>query len=251
VHRRVRVEWVCVERVRVEWVCVERGVERAMRADRVFAAMRRYVLHPDEQVTERADLPDLLVVETGHARYEARPGRWRIREQPWVEDAVLVWSRLGPHVEFYYGLLLQGDGAELFLNDRATFARLGGLLGAGLDPLAYAELLATFYGDDQAGAPIVDTISTGALIREPEAFLTRYPAVDPALVSAPSVSRGAGDVTALDFLSYRRYLADAGPVIDLDAWRVTAPPGAPAGWSRRPVAQRLPVPRPARGRPGP
>ncbi|GAA5196396.1 hypothetical protein GCM10023322_65220 [Rugosimonospora acidiphila] len=213
-----------------------------MQADRIAEAIQRYVLHPEARVTEAHGVPERAFVFAGNVVYEAFPARWRIQDEAWVDDAVLVFTSLGiTHMELYYGLLLERDGGEHFLNDRAVLAGLGARLATGLDPLAYAELLAALYTDDDGRRAVHHTGRPGYLLDDPETFASRYPEVDPGLISAPVVRRD-GDTTVLEFLSHRQHPVELTLLLDVVAWTVTVPDGAPATWTRRPVVRELPLP---------
>ncbi|GAA5188665.1 hypothetical protein GCM10023322_39860 [Rugosimonospora acidiphila] len=219
-----------------------------MQADRIAGAIQRFVMHPEERVTKVYDLRERVVVLADDVRYEAFPARWRIQDEAWVDDALLVFTSLGvTHLELYYGLLFERDGGEHFLNDRVVLAGLGARLATGLDPLAYAELLAALYTDDKGERAVHRSGRPGYLIDEPEEFWSRYPEVDPGLISAPVVRR-EGDTTVLEFLSSRRHPVGLTLLLDVVAWTVTVPDGGPATWTRRSVVRRQPL-RPRRASP--
>ncbi|MDG4772620.1 hypothetical protein [Solwaraspora sp. WMMD792] len=220
-----------------------------MQADRVVEALRRHVFQPGEDVAKRFAEPErVTVLSTTQALYEAEPAGWRIGTAAWVDSAVRV-ARDSSLENFVatYGFVFSRDGGALFLNDAAAIRELGRGLGAGLDPLAYAELLAELYSGQRIDDPVVFSFAAtagfrpGWLIADVEEFLRKHPSVDPSLVSPPRASQEGG-VSRIDFLSHNYYLVEFGAAIDIYRWTVTAPAGQPASWVREPVAQRLTLP---------
>jgi hypothetical protein len=217
-----------------------------MNADRVVEAVRRYVLRPSEDVKRRWDAPDSVSLRTDGASYDIHSADWAVAAAPWVRDAVQVLAEIG--MDQYlptYGLLIPDDGDALFLNDVATMRQLGRRLGDDLDPVAYAELLAELhYSRGQREEPVVVPSIPGRLIRDPRAFLDRYPFMDPALPRAPEVSDDGRGGMVITFQSFIRYLrVEIGSAIDVYGFTVTAPRGAPATWSVHDDALRIDVPR--------
>lgn len=221
-----------------------------MDADRVVEAVRRHVLDPSEDVEQRWDEADAVILHTPRFRYEIRPAGWSVAAAPWVRDAVRVLAGGGmtDHVPTF-GLLCPTDGDALFLNDVEVMRRLGRRLGDDLDPVAYAELLAELhYPREQRDKPVVVPSSPGRLIRDPRAFLDRYPFVDPALPRAPEAGDDGRGGTVITFQSFLRYLrVEVGTAIDVYGFTVTAPRGGPATWSVADLALRIDVPRTRRG----
>jgi hypothetical protein len=219
-----------------------------MQADRVVEALRRYVLAPGEDVEKRWDMPESVALSTNRFGYVADSADWSIRDEAWVDAAVrVVADGFMDNYVITYGLVSGRNGDVLFLNDVATMRELGRRLGEGLDPLAYAELLAELYSTRQIDGPVVLPFSatasfrSGWLIRDVEAFLREYPFVAAALVGAPRVSRADG-VCRVEFCSHNYYLLEFGAAIDIYRWVVTAPVGQAASWSREPAAECLIAP---------
>jgi hypothetical protein len=220
-----------------------------MQADRIVEALRRYAFQPGEDVEKQyAEQDHLTLFTTERFAYEGERADWSIRDEAWVEDAVRVLrdSSMENFVATY-GLLFGRDGTVLFLNDVATMRELGRRLGAGLDPVAYAQVLGELYSGQRIDGPVVHPFAatygfrSGWLIGDVEAFLREYAFVDPSVVSALQVGRVDG-VTRIEFCSHNYYLLEFGAAIDIYRWVVTAPVGQPASWSREPVAERLMLP---------
>ena len=214
-----------------------------MDADRVVEAVRHYVLDPSEPVQRRWDEPGSVTVQTRRFHYQIRPATWSIASEPWVADALRVLADSGRSDYLpTFGLLFARGADAIFLNDVAAMGELGSRLGEGLDPIAYAELLAELhYPLHQRDEPVVRPSSPGYLIRDPQKFLDQYPTLDATLPRPPTV-RDDGGQRVIGFRSYVRYLLDYGSAIDVYDWRVTAPHGRPATWSHEAVAQRLELP---------
>lgn len=217
-----------------------------MDADRVVVAVQRLVLEPGESVADRRDWPGIVAFSSGRFRYEARPADWLVAREPWVADVVRVIADGDiDNFVFTYGLLFDRGGRTLFLNDVATIRELGRRLGADLDPLAYAQLLAELYsgpaGDRPAVLPSAATEAhrAGVLVRDLDEFATEYPWVDPALLTLPAVQRtDSGDVT-LRFCSVRYFLTETSGAVDVLQWTVVGGGGRPASWSRQYLAEGL------------
>ncbi|MEH1013635.1 hypothetical protein V6U90_11045 [Micromonospora sp. CPCC 206060] len=217
-----------------------------MRTDRVVAAVQRHILD-GVPIEERYLRPDGAVLYAARTRHEIVAADWLVTQATWVDDAVRVVAGSGAeNYNFSYGLIFPTGGDELFLNDVATMRDLGGRLGVDLDPLAYAELLAEFYSDGDVSGPRVLASSAtelhraGELVRDPLVTADRYPALDPALLTAPTVD-ATGDRTMLRFDSCHYLITEAGGALDVLRWDVQGGGGEPAVWSRRYLARRQPA----------
>lgn len=210
--------------------------------DRVEAALRRHALEPGTPVEDRRDWPEASTFAAGDYSYEARAADWLIGQAPWVDAAVrVVADMLMDNFAITYGLLFAGD-QDLFLNDTATIRELGRRLGADLEPLAYAELLAELYSGEQIDRPTVLPFAAtgghraGVLVRDPGEFAAQYEWVDPSLASAPVVRPAAGGVE-LSFCSAHYFLTETKSAVDVLQWTVVGGGGRPASWSRRYLAR--------------
>jgi hypothetical protein len=232
----------------------DRAGPRPLDADRVVAALQQHVLRADEDIEVRRNQPDAVEVRTRRATYRAQRADWLVTRMAWmpgvVRDAVRVIARegIGDTVVWTYGLIFERHHQSentLFLNDvTGLWTLLGRWLGVGLDPLAFAELVAEFYsGPDIAGpvvaAPAVSTSTTaGGLIRDVSAFVSDHPSVDPALIAAPTVREQDGAVE-MEFCSYHRYPSGSTTAVDVLSWRVVGAAGKDVTWMREYVARRL------------
>jgi hypothetical protein len=211
--------------------------------DRVVAALERHALDPGKSVEERRDWGDVLTFSVDDYSYEAREADWLIGQAPWVDAAVRVVAArfLMDNWAITYGLLFAGD-QDLFLNDAATIRELGRRLGADLEPLAYAEVLAELYSGEHIDRPTVlpfaatERHRAGVLVRDPGEFAAEYHWVDPALVSAPVVRAADGGVEMV-FCSAHYFLLEVKSAVDVLQWTVVGGGGRPASWSRRYLAQ--------------
>lgn len=214
-------------------------------ADRVVAALQRYLLQPGEEIEHRRDWPEAVDLRAGPHQYEARPAGWLVGREPWVEAAVRVAAEREylDNTSRRYGLVFPRNGEVLFLNDVATMRELGRRLAADLDPLAYAELLSELYSGSRVDGPVVTAYAAtaswpaGQLVRDVEAFAAVYHWVDTGLVAAPVVRRENGGVV-MEFFSCHYYLTGM-RAVDVLRWRVTGGGGRPASWHRDYVAKRL------------
>ncbi|MBO4208939.1 hypothetical protein [Micromonospora echinofusca] len=217
-----------------------------MRTDRVVAAVQRHVLD-GAAVEERYPRPDGVVLYAGRTRHEVVAADWLVTQAAWVDGAVRVVAGSGAeNYTFSYGLIFPVTGDALFLNDVSTMRELGGRVGTDLAPVAYAELLAELYSDGDVSGPRVLASSatelhrSGELVREPAATAGAYPALDPALLAAPTVEVTDGR-TVLRFDSCHYLITEAGGALDVLRWEVRAGGGEPADWSRRYLARRQPA----------
>lgn len=212
--------------------------------DRVVAALERHALAPGQEIEDRRDWPDASTFMVRDYEYEARQADWLIAQAPWVDAAVrVVADRFMDNFAITYGLLFVGDEV-LFLNEPATIRELGRRLGADVDPIAYAELLAELYSgphiDEQTVLPFAATGQhrAGGLVRDAAQFAAEYEWVDPALVAAPVVRAVASGVE-LEFCSVRYFLTETKSAVDVLQWTVVGGGGRPASWSRRYLAERV------------
>ena len=195
--------------------------DRTIDADRVVRELRRFVFAAGEEVTEVMGPAGAPVVRTDRGRYSVLPTDWLIRQDPVIDDGVLVLVRRGPHQTVYYGLLLARDGNGFLLNDTDTLRDFARYLGQGLDPVAYAQLLAALHSHTYGSGPVVYPPVIGELSADP----------DP-------VVRHEGSTLVLEFQSTVRHMdEEEGVVVDTLAWRVDADPATPARWQRQPVAR--------------
>jgi hypothetical protein len=210
--------------------------------DRVVAALERHALAPGEDIAKRREWDHVLTFSVDDYGYEARPADWLIGQAPWVDAAVrVVADRFMDNFAITYGLLFTGD-QDLFLNDPATIRELGRGLGAEVDPLAYAEVLAELYSGEHIDGPTVLPFSAtgahraGVLVRDHAQFAAEYEWVDPALVSPPTVRAGGGGVE-LEFCSVHYFLTETKSAVDVLQWTVMGGGGRPASWGRRYLAR--------------
>ncbi|MFD0747621.1 hypothetical protein ACFQ1L_41850 [Phytohabitans flavus] len=210
--------------------------------DRVVAALERHALAPGDAVGKRREWEHVLTFTVGDYGYEARPADWLIGQAAWVDAAVrVVADRFMDNFAITYGLLFTGD-QDLFLNDPAAIRELGRGLGAEVDPLAYAEVLAELYSGEHIDRSTVLPFSAtgghraGALVRDRAQFAAEYEWVDPALVSAPAV-RGDGGGVELEFCSVHYFLTETKSAVDVLQWTVVGGGGRPASWVRRYLAR--------------
>lgn len=224
-----------------------------MDADRVAEAIRQFILGPSEPIERRWDMPDALVVQTHRYQYRAEPADWSIVTEAWVDSAVRVLAE-GDRVDVVptFGLLfLEANVAQdevVFLNDVASMAALGRRLNDGLEPIAYAELLAELHfppglGPNARGPQAVSRPSVpGELIRDSSTFLSQNPFVDPSVVAAGLTASRSNHGTTINFQSYVRYLlADFGSALNIYDWAVSAPRDQDATWRCTIAAERIEV----------
>ncbi len=197
--------------------------ERLIDADRVTEALRRFVFTPDERPVELMGGAGAPVLRTSGGRYSMLPTDWLIRQDPVVDDAVLVLAERGRHAVVCYGVLLARDGTPYLLNDVDTMRTFGRYLGQGLHPVAFAQVLAALHGGQPGDRPVAYPSTTGDLSLDP-----------------PPAQRREGTVLVIEFRSTIRQMdPDDGPVVETLAWRVEAAPDQPARWERQ-VLDRVP-----------
>lgn len=217
-----------------------------MLGERIAEAVQRHVVRPGETVLEHVTQPDTIVVRSTRETYFADPADWSIADHPGVEAAfrVVVDGMMDNFVVTYALLVPTGGGPALLLNDLAVLRELPGRLGAPVDPLAYAELLAELCSGPDLDTSVVYPMAAtakyraGWLIRDVAALRDRYPEVDPALVAPPVVG---GDPPAVEFFSHNYVVHHAVSGLGIYRWRVVLPPAGPARWDRQSVVRDLPV----------
>ncbi|MFJ8688058.1 hypothetical protein [Micromonospora wenchangensis] len=220
-----------------------------MDTERTTEALQRYVLEPGES-TERVWVgPESVTVRTARFRYLARPARWAVADEEWVADAVRVVAARQP-VFVTHGLLRTTSGGTLHLNRPEVMAGLGRRVGAGLDPSAYAELLAELYSAWTIDGPVVHPFSVteggraGWLIRDPDHFLHVLTVPDAPAVTPPTFAPDPEGGWTLRFFSHNYYLLEVRSAVDVYRWTVTGGPDRAATWARETVAERVERPLP-------
>jgi hypothetical protein len=199
--------------------------ERPIDAERITDALRRFVFAPGEELTEVLGDPWAPVIRTDQGRYQAFGTNWLIRDDPAIDDVVLVVTEPGMHFVVCYGILLSRDGTAYFLNDPGTLREFGRYLGRGLDPVAFAELLAALHSYPSEEGSVTYPPDIGELIADVR----------------PEV-RQDGTTTVIEFQStVRRVVEYEGVAIDTLEWRVEAEPGEPARWECRAVDRASPA----------
>jgi len=206
---------------------------RDIDVDRVVDALRRRILKPGERVTKVAPMQPWLTVDTDQRRLRVSREPWAIQHEPWVVDALLVrWQSSGSWHgdDIVFGLVFTDDGGEHLLSADGDddLAALGPRVPAGMDPLAYAELVALFH---TAGSV------TGDLIRDPAEFVARYPKAASTPSLRPPEWHGGNDSTTISFMSSERRVGEAEGYLVVRDWTVVAPADQPATWNNREVAQ--------------
>ncbi|MFJ6198351.1 hypothetical protein [Micromonospora sp. NPDC092111] len=220
-----------------------------MDTERTTEALRRYVLDPGEP-TERVWIgPESVTMRTARFRYLARPAQWSVADEDWVADAVRVVAASQP-LYVTHGLLLTTAGEALHLNRPEVLADLGRRTGAGLTPLAYAELFGELYSAWEIDGPVVRPFAAtegtraGWLVRDADHFARVLPVPDAPEVTPPTFAQGADGEWTLRFFSHNYYLLEIRSAVDVYRWTVTGGPGRPASWDRTTVAERVERPLP-------
>ncbi|BCJ68642.1 hypothetical protein [Polymorphospora rubra] len=217
-----------------------------MLGERIAEAVQRHVARPGEQVVGHVVHPDTIAVKTTGDTYFADPADWSIAGHPGVEAAYrVVVDGMMDNFVITYGLLAPAGGGEvLLLNELAVLRDLPRRLGAPVEPLAYAELLAELCSGPALDQPVVRPMAAttrhraGWLIRDVAQLRERYPEVDPDLVAPPVVR---ADPPAAEFYSHNYVLHHAVSGLGIYRWTVELPPDGPARWERQVVVAELPV----------
>ncbi|MEV0944652.1 hypothetical protein [Micromonospora wenchangensis] len=220
-----------------------------MDTERTTEALQRYVLEPGE-ATERVWVgPESVTVRTARFRYLARPARWAVADEEWVADAVRVVAARQP-IFVTHALLLTVSGGTLHLNRPEVMGELGRRVGAGLDPLAYAELLGELYSTWEIDGPVVRPFSVtegtraGWLVRDPDHFTRVLAVPDAPAVTSPTFVPDPDGGWTLRFFSHNHYLLEVRSAVDVYRWTVTGGPDRAATWARETVAERVERPLP-------
>jgi hypothetical protein len=204
----------------------------------------RYVRFDGETVTDVKTWPDSLgvVVATEGRLLSVRSDSdfLQLGREPWV-DALVVVERedVLSHGQHETDAIVIGtDARGHHLNDPTAVAELGQRVGTDIDPAAFAEVLVAYHPWSVARRELVrsaDQLST-------RLGITAGPEV------GPPAEVPANNALALAFFSTAVYAPMLGAPLRCDVyqWRVDIPRGGNAVWGRRLVAEKLPVPLPAR-----
>jgi hypothetical protein len=221
-----------------------------MRADDIVDLLVRRMFEGDEEITFREDGPDRVELSTSRHTYLAGPAPWAIAAAPAVTGALRVLrpAHLDGADRVFGFLWLRERPEPILLNDARAVRELGRLVGHGIPPLAYAEVLAEFYSGHDADSPVVATFCApsrqraGLLVSDVAALRARYPLIPSGALQAPRVSI-SGDEVTLRFCSHDHVLLDSGPAINVRQWQVVTHPDRPARWQRTTVAELVKEPR--------
>ncbi|MET7425255.1 hypothetical protein [Dactylosporangium sp. NPDC005555] len=212
-------------------------------ADRLVEFARRHVLRDDETIEwmkavgDGTDTPvvDLSTAERGLS-VEVVRGLLQAERASFVAAVVAVTREDedfdGPAPREY--LLMRHDGTAVRLADAGAVAALGErVLSGDLPPAAYAELLV--HGQWRGSWP-------KEVVGDPVAWRRRYPAGAPLPDVEPLSVRLAGGTMTLTFAATQQVADLSGRfALYVSVWSVSVPPGAPATWQMRTVAESVPV----------
>jgi len=198
----------------------------------------RHVFFDREELTESTLWPDGCMLHTSARDFLVAPADgWLITGEPWVE-ALIVATRQDLEVEGLPetdGILLLADGGSIHLNDAGAVAELGRRVGRDLAPEAFAEILVQWHPPSAAAQ---------FLLRDPGHARRAFDRPDLPEFAGPVFGQ-TGDRFTGTFHSARQHAGAVGGALVLDvlAWTVTVPAGAPASWDRRPVLEGVPLER--------
>lgn len=195
--------------------------------------VREAVLGPDETITWAKEFPDgpaVSVQTPERVLFVQTTDDWLVGRADWVEAVVMITREdedtHGPPPRRVF--LVLDDGSPLDLDDPRQVAVLGrAVREAGLDPLAYAEVLIERHWPG-AGPRTVVT--------DPGAWRAALPAgaPEPPPVQAPRMWDDEQGDRWVAFHAARQDPDTTGPEVTL--WSVRVPPTGPATWLRRPAA---------------
>jgi hypothetical protein len=206
--------------------------DRDIDVERVVAMFRRRLLEPDERVMTVRPRSGWLTLRTDRRYFKVSRDLLAATE-PWVDDALTaLWYSSSPsHAEDrMYGLVLAGDGQDYLISGTDDdLAGLGRRLSDGMNPLAFAELLALFH---------TTAFAHGEVIRDIPQFLARFPAASAIRgLRAPDWRRREDQSLDLQFQSYARCAGDAEAFLQVLQWTVEAPAGRPVTWTKIELAE--------------
>ncbi len=211
----------------------------------ILDLMQRHVLWDGEGVERVRNWPDGVALTTPLRHFVAgsEPDRWLVSREEWVDD-VVVSTRDDLIIEGQaerFGFLLLTGGRDVYVNDPAATAELGGRLADGMDPVAYAQILVQFHPYSSA---------MRAVLTESDDLRRRFGREDLPDVQPPRIGQTAEGLT-LTFSSSTQYVRMLGgaPLLDLTEWTVKVPTGEVAQWESRLVAKEIQLD-PARLQPG-
>ncbi|TDC30875.1 hypothetical protein E1211_23460 [Micromonospora sp. 15K316] len=215
-----------------------------MNTERIAEAIQRQVLAPGETIENLSILPDAVFVSTSAALYSTRPADWAVAEEKWVAEVVRVVASRQP-IFTTHSLLFPTESEPLYLNRPETMAELGRRVGAGLNPVAYAELFGELYSTWEIGGPVVHpfgatrTARAGWLVRETDHFARVIVVPDAPPVAPPVFEQEASGEWTLTFFSHNFYSLEVRTAVDVYAWTVSGGPARAATWERKTIAERV------------
>ncbi|MEU4426394.1 hypothetical protein AB0F81_37705 [Actinoplanes sp. NPDC024001] len=196
--------------------------------ERVAEAIKRYALTgtPTGEVVVRPN-GELRIMTAGDV-FHVCPAGWRIADSPGVDEALLIRrDTFTYNANPVHGLLFETDGTTRLLNERAAMTDLGRRLGAGLDPIAYAEVVAALYSGGDLDAPVVTAHAADFSWPAGELFTGSKVYPDPLV-------QRSGDLLRIHFFSGQGFIdhGGGGNGNHIYRWRITGGPGRDPEWER-------------------
>lgn len=188
--------------------------------ERVVAAVERHAQGGATATTVLTRPDGTMTVMTADAVVRVDTPEWRIGETIRMHRDRFVYN-----ANPVYGVLFDETHSEpRLLNERATMNDIGRRLGQGLDPLAYAEVVAELFSGDDLNRPVAFAADFGRAAGELFTGSKVYP--DP-------VVHRRDDRIDIRFFSGRGVIVHgAGSGNHIYRWHITGGPGRIPQWER-------------------
>jgi hypothetical protein len=207
--------------------------------DLAVQLIRRHLLGSGEEITAVRPDGGYVFVQAGRTSFDVEDAteRFGLAGVPWVRG---LWT-VEPGLNIaggrrLHGFLVPVSGAPVFLEDAAALADLGAHLvdrSEPLDPWVFADLLAQFQPVQATPKIVVD---------DPERLRARLRGAPLPPLEPPVLDRTPAGGIRFEFTSALLGSAKYGyNGYGLLRWAVAVPPGGPASWTSKAIAEDIPI----------
>jgi hypothetical protein len=199
--------------------------------------LRRHELQRRESVVHVRLWPDGAALTTSLGRHfviGSESDDWLISKEDWVSDvAIAIRDDIIVDGGIRSAFLLLTDGDDVYVNDERAVAELGRRLHQGMNPTAYAQLLAQFHPFTTADCLV---LTVGGQLRA--RLGPGLPDNEPVRLLRTKTGLLLTFDMVVQYLRSRKYPASSWK-LDVKRWTVTVPDDGPAHWSSRLVAEGI------------
>lgn len=197
----------------------------------------RHELQPREGAVKVRLWPDGIALTTTLGRHfvaGSEPDDWLISKEDWVSDVVIaIRDDLIVEGKIRSAFLLLTNGDDVHVNDPSAVAELGRRLHHGMNPTAYAQLLAQFHPFTTVDCVVLTVAGQLRALLRPD-----LPDNEPVRLRRTENGLLLTFDVAVKYLRSRKYPVSSWK-LDIKRWTVAVPGDGPAQWSSRLIAEGI------------